>query len=103
MLVAEKVVTDHVSQSMTKRKPAILSDRQYLAAEDDRADIYRERAGQTGCRNPKLALATGLRVWPTSRTLSWDLAYLPPQSNCVKASAQLDRLDGHVLGQMSLT
>lgn len=103
MLMAKKLVTDQVSQGSTKRKPAILSDREYLAAEDDRVDIYHARAVQTGCRNPKLALATGLTVWPTSRLLSKGLAYVPRHSNCVEASVQVDRLDGHVLRQMSLT
>lgn len=60
-------------------------------------------AGQSGCRNPKLGLATDRTVWPTSRAISKDLAYLPRNSEPVKALLQLERLDGQVLGQMHLT
>ena len=98
-----ELVTDHVSESLTKRKPAVFAQRGYLAAEDNRVSIYCARAGQTGCRNPKLALATDQKVWPTSRALSKDLAFLPRNSESVQVWLQLNRLDGHVVGQMRLT
>ena len=96
-------VTDHVPEGSTKRRSAMFSQREYLAALDHRVSIYRARAGQTGCRNPKLALATDQKVWLTSRALSKDLAFMSRNSEFVKARVQLERLDGQVLGQMRLT
>ena len=97
MHLPEQDDANHVPEGSTKRKPVIFSQREYLAVKDHCVSIHRARAGQTGCRNPKLALATDQKVWPTSRALSKDLAFLSRNSESVKAHVQLERLDGQVL------
>ena len=87
---AEKLVTDHVPKSSTKRKPAVFTQTGYLAAVNYRVSIYRARAAQTGSRRPKLALATGRKVWRTSRAVSKDLAFLPRNTKFTKTFFQLD-------------